>query len=74
MAQTGGGDEVLFEFHRVGSYLKVVAIDAKTGVEVSVAGPATGSMELLKRTAINKLRFVQSKSGPGQGTPGGGRR
>ncbi|BAI71643.1 hypothetical protein AZL_010050 [Azospirillum sp. B510] len=65
----GGDGEVLFEFQRVGSYLKVIAIDAATGVEVTVAGPATGSLELLKRTAINKLRFVQSK-GAGHGKPG----
>ncbi|MDR6771156.1 DUF6898 family protein [Azospirillum sp. BE72] len=58
----GNGDgEVLFEFQRVGSYLRVTAIDAQTGVEVTVAGPATGSQELLRRTAINKLRFVQNK-------------
>ena len=66
----GNGDgEVLFEFQRVGSYLRVTAIDAQTGVEVTVAGPATGSQELLKRTAINKLRFVQNKeakAAPGQ--------
>ncbi len=58
---TGAGGEVLFEFHRVGTYLKVVAIDGKTGVEVSVVGPASGSLELLKRTAINKLRYVQTR-------------
>lgn len=59
----GAGDEVLFEFHRVGSYLKVVAIDGKTGVEVSVVGPASGSLELLKRTAVSKLRYVQNRDG-----------
>ncbi|KAA0597189.1 hypothetical protein J2848_000328 [Azospirillum lipoferum] len=62
------GGDVLFEFQRVGSYLRVTAIDAKTGVEVTVAGPATGSQELLKRTAINKLRFVQNK-GAGPASP-----
>lgn len=64
--KTGGrdmpGGEVLFEFQRVGSYMKVVAIDPATGDEVSVAGPASGSTELLKRTAINKLRFVQARN------------
>jgi len=69
--------DVLFEFQRVGSYLRVTAIDARTGVEVTVAGPATGSQELLKRTAINKLRFVQNKGvGPAAtakpGPKGGG--
>lgn len=62
------GGDVLFEFQRVGSYMRVTAIDAKTGVEVTVAGPATGSQELLKRTAINKLRFVQNK-GVGPAAP-----
>ena len=71
---TAGGDgEVLFEFQRVGSYLRVTAIDGRTGVEVTVAGPATGSLELLKRTAISKLRFVQNKDAgkdPGKGGAG----
>jgi len=58
---SGAGGEVLFEFHRVGTYMKVVAIDGKTGEEVSVVGPATGSVELLKRTAVNKLRYVQTR-------------
>lgn len=53
-----GGGDILFEFHRIGSYLKVVAIDADTATEISVVGPATGSRELLKRTAIAKLRYV----------------
>ena len=73
MTAAGGDGEVLFEFQRVGSYLRVTAIDAKTGVEVTVAGPATGSQELLKRTAINKLRFVQTKSADNRGASGSGR-
>lgn len=62
--RTTGGKitEVLFEFHRVGSYLKVCAIDPVTGTEVSVVGPATGSRELLKRTAIAKLEMVLRKN------------
>ncbi len=64
---SGAGSEVLFEFHRLGPYLKVVAIDAETGVEVSVFGPAKGSQELLKRTAINKLRYVQARDAPKPG-------
>ncbi len=66
--RAGGGQggnrsvgEVLFEFQRVGSYMKVIAIDPATGTEVSVAGPATGSTELLKRTALNKLQFVLNR-------------
>lgn len=61
------GGEVLFEFQRVGSYMKVVAIDPVTGTEVSVAGPATGSTELLKRTALNKLQFVMNRDKAAKG-------
>ncbi len=56
-----GVGEVLFEFQRVGSYMKVMAIDPVTATEVSVVGPATGSLELLKRTAISKLQFVMKR-------------
>lgn len=55
-------DEVLLEYVRVGPYLKVMAIDAKTNTEVSVAGPAVGCRELLTRTAINKLKYVLRKN------------
>lgn len=56
-----GGGEVFFEFQRIGMYMKVSAIDSATGTEVSVAGPANGSRELLKRTALAKLRFVMER-------------
>ena len=58
--QTAGSGvgEVLFEFQRVGSYMKVMAIDPVTATVVAVVGPASGSLELLKRTAISKLQFV----------------
>lgn len=58
---SGDDDEILMEFQRVGMYLKATAIHAASGTEVSVAGPANGSRELLKRTAINKLRYVMAR-------------
>lgn len=64
MAMSKDG-EVLMEFHRIGTYMKAVAIDPNTGTEVSVVGPATGGQELLRRTAINKLRFVLQKQQAG---------
>lgn len=63
----GGEREILFEFHRVGAFLKVTAIDAETGREVSVSGPATGSRELLTRTAASKLRWVMEREAGGGG-------
>ncbi|HYG88284.1 MAG TPA: hypothetical protein VD978_18725 [Azospirillum sp.] len=58
----GEDDEVLLEYQRIGTYMKVSAIDPKTATEVSVAGPATGSRELLTRTALAKLKYVLRKN------------
>jgi hypothetical protein len=55
--------EILFEFQRVGAYVKVIAIDAATGVEVTTVGAATASEQILKRTAANKLLYVLRKQG-----------
>lgn len=66
-----GGREILYEFQRVGAYLKVTAIDAATGREVCVSGPARGSRELLTRTAAAKLRYVIERDAGGRGGPGG---
>lgn len=65
MPVSGDDDDVLLEFQRVGQYMKAIAIHAGTGVEVSVVGPAAGSKELLRRTAINKLRYVLTKRSSG---------
>ena len=54
-----GGDEpgeVLFEFTVVGAAVRVAAIDAATGVEVTVLGPAGAAQADLQRLALNKLR------------------
>lgn len=59
---SGRDPEVLLEFQRIGSYMKAVAIDAETGTEVSVVGPATGSRELLTRTVVSKLRYVLERN------------
>ena len=50
--------EVLFEMSRVGAYMKIVAIDAQTGTEISIMGPANAPQEALKRQALNRLIFV----------------
>jgi hypothetical protein len=55
--------EILFEFQRVGAYVKVVAVDAATGVEVTTVGAAGSSEQILKRTAANKLIYVLRKQG-----------
>lgn len=60
--------EVFFEFIPVGNSVKVVAIDAATGVEVSIVGAVAASQSELERTAYAKLKYVlerQAKSRPG---------
>lgn len=58
---SGRGDkpqdgEIYLEFRKIGQQVKVIAIDAASGVEVSVFGPATASQHDLKRLAVRKLQ------------------
>jgi hypothetical protein len=48
--------EVYFEFKPYGGAVKVTAIDAATGTEVSVMGPASAAQADLERVALQKLR------------------
>ena len=52
----GDPREVYFEFTAIGGSVKVVAIDALTGTEVSVIGPANAAQSDLERLALQKLR------------------
>lgn len=53
--------EVLFEFRRIGNYVKVSAIDAESGLEVSIVGDAAAGEARLKMTAVKKLEYVLAK-------------
>ncbi|BBF93217.1 DUF6898 family protein [Blastochloris tepida] len=48
--------EVLFEFSRMGAYVRVAAIDAETGIEVVVMAPAAATRGDLERLALQKLQ------------------
>jgi hypothetical protein len=50
--------EVLFEFHRMGRTVRVVAVDPRTNTEISMVGDASAGVEALKRLAVKKLRYV----------------
>jgi hypothetical protein len=54
--------EILFEFVRIGAYVKVSAVDATTGLEVSIVGSAKASQQELERNALRKLQYVMEKS------------
>jgi hypothetical protein len=48
-------DDVYFEFVAIGHSVKVTAIHAVSGVEVSVLGPASAARSDLERLALQKL-------------------
>lgn len=54
--------EVLYEVRRVGNAVKVSALDAASGTEISIVGPAGASMADLKRAALRRLEYVLAKS------------
>jgi hypothetical protein len=56
-----GGREILIEIVTIGAYAKVTAIDAATGTEVSITGPADADRITLETAAIRKLQFVLNK-------------
>jgi len=64
---TGAGDgterEIYFEFTAVGSSVKVVAIDATTGIEVSAIGPASAAKSDLQKLALAKLKGRLARGG-----------
>lgn len=47
--------EVLFEFTQLGACVRVAAVDALSGVEVVVMGPAAAARTDLMRLAVKKL-------------------
>jgi hypothetical protein len=54
--------EILLEFVVVGGSVKVTAIDAATGVEASIVGPASAPRSTLEAAAVQKLRYVMTKA------------
>jgi hypothetical protein len=57
-------NQIIFEITRLGDYVKVSAIDPMTSIEVSVMGPAKGSLEAVKQVALQKLRRAIERGGP----------
>ena len=57
--------EVILEFHQVGSYVKVSAVDPVTLTEVSIVGNPAAGEAALRRAAIRKLEYVMQRDGIG---------
>ncbi len=68
MAKRG---EVIIEFYRVGTFVKVSAVDTATFIEVSIVGDPTRGEEALKRAVLQKLEYVLERRGKGPAQPGG---
>ena len=63
---TGVGDgpgEVYFEFIAIGASVKVAAIHAATGIEVSIVGPSSAAQSDLERLALAKLKARLARDG-----------
>jgi hypothetical protein len=58
--------EIIFEFQRVGGYVKVSAVDILTSAEVSIVGPPSAGQVQLERLAAQKLEYVLAKRAAGQ--------
>ena len=56
--------EVLFEFTVIGATVRVAALDAASGIEVTVLGPAGAARTDLERLAIAKLTARLSRISP----------
>lgn len=53
--------EILFEFIRSGSCMKVTAIEPETQTEATVVVPVSLTEEQMKFQALNKLKYLLKK-------------
>lgn len=58
------GREIYIEFVALGGTVKVTAIDAATGTEASIVGPANALRAALEQAAVNKLEYLLKKKNP----------
>lgn len=61
--------ETYVEFIQVGDYMRVAAIDAATGTEVVIMGPAHAARADLQRLALAKLNRALNREKLGASTP-----
>ncbi|MHA1601240.1 MAG: DUF6898 family protein [Alphaproteobacteria bacterium] len=58
--------DIIIEFHRVGAYVKVSAVDTRSLIEVSIVGDPNAGEEMLARAAVRKLDYVMARKGGGK--------
>ncbi|MCF4098178.1 DUF6898 family protein [Maritalea mediterranea] len=57
--------EVLFEFVQMGGQMRVAAVHAKTGTEVTIIAPLSASEFQMKNLAVAKLRRALVRNAQG---------
>ena len=57
----GPRGEVYVEVTPLGNMVRVVAVDAATGVEASIVGPANAAKADLERVAVRKLDMILAR-------------
>jgi hypothetical protein len=55
------GGEYLLEYQQIGIYVKISALDPRTGTEVSITGPATAGEAVLRGYAVRKREHVRGR-------------
>jgi hypothetical protein len=55
--------EVYIEFHTIGQFVKVTAMDVESMVEISIQGSVTAPEAQLKAAALKRLEYVLKKQG-----------
>ena len=56
-----GGGDIYVEFVVQGGFVKVTAIDSKSGTEASVMGPAGAARGALADAAVRKLAYMLNR-------------
>lgn len=64
---SGSRGEIYIEYKQVGQTMKVTAVDAATGAEVVIMGPASASQADLQKVAVRKLEMQLRKAREGEG-------
>lgn len=55
--------EIIFEFQRVGAFVRVTAVDVNTGEEVTITGDLKATQDYLQKIARDRLLQVLTKKG-----------
>ena len=60
-APSGRSGEIILEFVSIGKMIRVVAVDAASGLEATIVGPANAARADLERVAVRKLKMMLAR-------------